>query len=182
MVGILVQFFNPRLGVISKFIQLLGGTSRDLLGLPEAFSSIYVWSGIWQNCGWGTIIFLAALASVDESQHEAAIIDGANRFQRIIHIDFPAILSTAMIVLILDAGTVMNIGFEKVFLMQNSLNLTASEVISTYVYKTGIGGNANARPNFSFATAIGLFNSVINFILVVIVNKISKLTSQSSLW
>jgi ABC-type polysaccharide transport system permease subunit len=182
MVGILVQFFNPRFGIISKIIQLFGGTNRDLLGLPGFFPSIYVWSGIWQNCGWGTIIFLAALAGVDESHHEAAIIDGAGRFQRILYIDFPAILPTAMIVLILDAGTIMNIGFEKVFLMQNSLNITASEVISTYVYKTGIGGGMNSRPDFSFATAIGLFNSAVNFILVIMVNKISKITSESSLW
>ncbi len=182
MVGIMVQFFNPRIGIISRVIQMLGGTNRDLLGIPQYFSHLYVWSGIWQNLGFGTIIFLAALASVDSCQHEAAIIDGASRLQRIRHIDFPAILPTVFILLILDCGRIMSVGFEKVFVMQNDLNLVASEVISTFTYKMGIGGGGGYRANFSFGAAIGLFNSVINFILVVSVNKISKMFNQASLW
>jgi putative aldouronate transport system permease protein len=180
MVGILVQFFNPRLGIISRLLQAFGGTDRDLMGLPSAFSHIYVWSGIWQNAGWGTIVYLAALAGVDPSQHEAALIDGATRFQRIWNVDFPAILPTATIMLIMDAGRIMSLGFEKVFLMQNSLNLSASQVISTYVYEVSLGGSG--RSDFSYASAIGLFNSVVNFILVVTVNQISKALNQSSLW
>jgi putative aldouronate transport system permease protein len=183
LVGILVQFFNPRLGVISMFIQLLGGTNRDLMGMPQFFAHIYVWSGIWQNAGWGTIIFLAALSSVDTNLYEAAIIDGTNRLQRVWHIDIPTIIPTAIILLILDAGRIMNVGFEKVFLMQNDLNLSASEVISTYVYKVGIGGTGgNVRTDFSFGAAIGLFNSVINFILVFSVNSLSRMMNQNSLW
>ncbi|MCI8624591.1 MAG: sugar ABC transporter permease [Provencibacterium sp.] len=180
MVGILVQFLNPRIGMLAQFLQMLGGTDRDLMGLPQAFPHLYVWSGIWQNVGWGTIIYLAALASVDPSQHEAALIDGANRLQRMLYVDLPAILPTAIIMLILDAGRIMNIGFEKVFLMQNDLNLSASEVISTYVYKMGIGGTG--RSDFSYGAAIGLFNSAVNFILVVTVNQISKAMKQNSLW
>lgn len=183
MVGILVQFFNPRIGIISLFLQLMGGDGRDLLGMPQFFSHIYVWSGIWQNAGWGTIIFLAALSSVDTALYEAAIIDGANRLQRIWHIDIPAIIPTAIILLILDSGRIMNVGFEKVFLMQNNLNLSASEVISTYVYKVGIGGTGgNVRTDFSFGAAIGLFNSIINFILVFSVNSFSRMLKQTSLW
>ena len=179
MVGILLRFFNPHLGIISKIIQFIGGTDRDLFGLPEAFSHLYVWSGIWQNAGWGTIIFLATLAGVDPCQHEAALIDGASRLKRIWYIDLPAILPTAVIMLILDTGHVMSVGFEKVFLMQNSLNLSASEVISTYVYKVGI---ASGSPNYSMASAIGLFNSSINLALIIIVNSISKMLKQATLW
>ncbi len=181
MVGILVQFFNPRLGMLSKLFQYFGGTNRDLLGFPSAFSHIYVWSGIWQNVGWGTIIYLAALAGVDPSQHEAAIIDGASRFQRVLYVDIPVIIPTAVILLILDSGRIMNVGFEKAFLMQNNLNLSASEIISTYVYKTGIGGTG-MRSDFSYGAAIGLFNSVVNFTLVLTVNKIAQMLKQNSLW
>lgn len=180
MVGILVQFFNSRIGVLGRVINLMTGSNRDLMGIPGAISHIYVWSGIWQNCGWGTIVYLAALAGVDPSQHEAAIIDGATRFQRVIHIDLPAILPTATIMLIMDAGRIMSLGFEKIYLMQNSLNLDATEVISTYVYKMGIGGQG--KTDFSYGAAIDLFNSVVNFLLVMTVNQISKSMKQSSLF
>jgi ABC-type polysaccharide transport system permease subunit len=178
MVGILTQFFNPRLGIIAKML-LPFGISRDLMGIPAAFSHIYVWSGIWQSTGWGTIVYLAALAGVDPNLHEAALCDGASRLQRVWYIDLPAILPTAAIMLIMDAGRVMSLGFEKVYLMQNSLNLSASQVISTYVYEVSLGSGRN---DFSYGAAIGLFNSVINFILVLTVNKISKNLNQSSLW
>ncbi len=181
MVGIVTTFFNPLIGILSQVIQYFGGTKRDLMGIPAAFPHIYVWSGIWQNIGWGTIIYLAALAGVDPGQHEAAIVDGANRFQRVLFVDIPAIIPTAVIILILDAGRIMNVGFEKVFLMQNDLNLSASEVISTYVYKVGMGSSIG-KTDFSYGTAIGLFNSVINFALVLTVNRISKMLKQNSLW
>jgi len=180
MVGILMQMFSPKIGVLSIFTQYLTGSTRDLLSVPGAFYHIYVWSGLWQHVGWGTIIYIAALAAVDPALHEAAIIDGASRIQRMFYIELPAILPTATILLILNTGAIMNVGFEKAFLMQNSLNLSASEVISTYVYKQGIAGTG--RNAFSYAAAIGLFNSVINFILVVGVNQFSKLIKQETLW
>jgi putative aldouronate transport system permease protein len=140
---------------------------------------MYVWSGIWQSTGWGTIIYIAALAGVSTEQHEAAICDGASRFQRVLHIDIPAIMPTIAITLILRCGSLMGVGFEKAFLMQNSLNLRSSEVISTYVYKVGLSAGGG---DFSYATAIGLFNSLINLILLSTVNWTSRRVSDSSLW
>ena len=181
IVGMLTQMFNPRTGAFGVFAKLFTGqmTSVDLLAMPNAFPHMYVWSGIWQGIGWSSIIYIAALSSVDDELHEAAQIDGASRWQRVLHIDLPSILPTATIMLILDAGGIMNVGFEKVYLMQNALNISRSEVISTYVYNVGM---QIAGGDFSFATAIGLFNSVINFILLVIVNSITKKLSSTSLW
>lgn len=180
IVGMLMQIFNPRTGAFGVISQMLTGEMiPDLFSKPEAFPHMYVWSGIWQGIGWGSIIYIAALAGVDSELHEAAQIDGATRWQRVIHIDFPSIRPTATIMLILAAGGIMNVGFEKVYLMQNSLNISSSEVISTYVYKVGM---AIGTGDFSFATAIGLFNSVINFVLLIIVNVISKKMSNTSLW
>lgn len=181
IVGMLTQMFNPRTGAFGVLAKLFTGqmTSVDLLAMPDAFPHMYVWSGIWQGIGWSSIIYIAALSSVDDELHEAAQIDGASRWQRVLHIDFPSILPTATIMLILDAGGIMNVGFEKVYLMQNALNISRSEVISTYVYKVGM---QIAGGDFAFATAIGLFNSVINFILLVFVNSITKKLSSTSLW
>lgn len=179
LVGMILQFTSPRVGIINNFIQIFGGEPIDFMSKPSLFSSLYVWSGVWQNCGWGTIVYLAALAGVDTELHEAAMIDGASRFQRVCHIEFPLILPTTITMLILQFGNIMNIGFEKVFLMQNSLNRDASEVISTMVYKVGLSA---ALPDYSYATAIGLFNSVINLVLVIVVNRISKRVSNTSLW
>lgn len=183
VVGMMMQFLNPRMGIISLALQKLGGTERDLLGLSPVFPHLYVWSDVWKSAGYGTIIFLAALAAVDPFLHQAALIDGATRWQRIIYIDFPALMPVLTIVLIMQFGRVMNVGFEKVFLMQNDLNLETSEIITTYVYKVGIGGGAGTqRTDYSYGTAIGLFNSIINFVLVLLVNKISKVMNQASLW
>ena len=179
MVGILIRFFNPTLGVISRMIQALGGTDRDLMGMADAIPHIYVWSGIWQNAGWSTILFLATLTAVDSELHEAAIIDGATRMRRIWHIDLPTLKPTMVICFIMDCGNIMNVGYEKMLLMQNDLNRATTEIISTYVYAQGIG---TGSPNYSYATAIGLFNSVINFLLIVVVNQVSKRLGQSSLW
>lgn len=179
MVGMLLQFLNPQVGVINMVRNLSGLEPVDFMGKPELFRSLYVWSGVWQSAGWGTIIYLAALAAIDPELHEAAIVDGAGRFKRILHIDIPGILPTAVIMLILNVGRVMNLGFEKVFLMQNPLNLRVSEIISTYVYKVGLG---SARANYSYAAAIGLFNSLINFFLIVTVNRIAKTWGETSLW
>ena len=180
MVGIMVQLFNVRIGLVPQLYQRITGEPMiDLFGSAEAFPHLYVWSGIWSSTGWNTVIYMAALASVDPEQHEAALIDGASRFQRLLFVDLPAIIPTITITLILRFGNIMGIGFDKVYLMQNELNLRASEVISTYVYKTGLAAGGG---NFSYATAIGMFNSVINLILISIVNAISRKVGETSLW
>lgn len=179
MVGIIIQFLSPKVGVINYLITALGGTEIDFMGRPEYFRNIYVWTNIWQGTGWTAIIYLSALSSVDPGLHEAALVDGANRFQRMWYIDLPSILPTIAIMLTLRMGNIMNVGFEKVLLMQNDLNTGASEIISTYVYKAG---PAAAAPDFSYAAAIGLFNSIINLVLIMIVNKINAKINETSLW
>ena len=179
LVGLLIQFLSPRFGAVNAVIKAFGFDSILFMGEPELFWSVYVWSGIWQEAGWGTIIFLAALASIDPTLHEAAIVDGASKLQRTWRIDVPGILPTAVILLILRVGQLMNVGFEKVILMQNPLNLQSSEIIQTFVYKIGIESNL---PAYSYSAAIGLFNSVINFALIVTVNEIAKRVSNTSLW
>lgn len=179
MVGILIRFFNPRLGIISQLIQLFGGTDRDLMGVARAVPHIYVWSGIWQNAGWSTILFLATLSGVDPQLHEAAIVDGASRIRRVWHIDLPTLVPTMVIVLILSLGGILGVDFEKILLMQNDLNQSTTQVIATYVYYKGI---ASALPEYSYASAIGLFNSVISFTLIALVNRIAKSLNQATLW
>ena len=151
----------------------------DFFARPEDFRPLYVFSGIWQSAGWNSIIYISALAGVEPQLHEAAIVDGASIFKRVVHIDLPCILPTVVIMLILNMGSFLSIGFEKVYLMQNDLNAVTSEIIDTYVYKMGL---ASASANFSYSTAIGLFQSVIGFILTVAVNRISKLLTKTSLW
>ena len=181
MIGILYQIFNPRTGLYGIAVEALTGVyPTDINASPNGFRHLYVWSGVWQGFGWGSIIYTAALAGVDPSYHEAAQIDGATRLQRIIHIDLPSILPTIITMLILRMGDVMSIGFEKVYLMQNGMNLAASEVISTYEYSIGLGGSG--ATDFSYATAIGLFNSVINLIMVMAVNRFAKKHGETSLW
>ena len=141
------------------------------------FADIYVWSDVWQGTGWASILYMSALAGIDPQLHEAAIIDGASKVKRIWHIDLPGIMPIIVIRLILRCGSVMNVGFEKVYLLQNALNLVSSETIQTYTYKIGIGGG-----EFSFSTAIGLFNSIVNFLLIIIVNNISKRVGEVGLW
>ena len=140
---------------------------------------MYVWSGVWQSAGYSAIIFISALAGVDPQLHEAAAIDGASMWKRVWHIDIPGILPTITIMLILRMGSLMSIGFEKIFLMQNSTNLAVSEVIETYVYKQGITAS---KPDFSYATAVGLFQNVISFILVMLANSVSRRVSSFGLW
>ncbi len=173
MVGILMQVLSPVTGLYGNLYRAFVADAypKDILGRPGAFIHLYVWSGIWQSLGWSTIIYIAALSGVDPQLHEAAEIDGASRFRRVLHIDLPTILPTASIMLILNAGGLMNVGFEKVYLMQNNLNLIYSEVISTYVYKVGMTAGGG---QFSYASAIGLFNSVINCTLLVLVNALSR--------
>jgi putative aldouronate transport system permease protein len=177
IVGMLMIMLSPRSGIINSLLQTLGMEKIFFMAEPKWFRTIYVWSGVWQNTGWNSIIYLAALASVDSSVHEAAIIDGADKIKRIWYIDLPSLIPTITILFILNMGSVMNVGFEKVYLMQNSLNLSVSEVISTYVYKTGL-----INTQFSFSTAVGLFNSAINLFFLVSVNKLTKRLNNSSLW
>lgn len=179
MVGIILQLVHPRIGLINNAIKALGGTPIDFMAKAKYFPSIYVWSGVWQSTGWGTIIYLAALAGIDPELHEAAVIDGASRLQRVKYVDLPGILPTIVVILILNAGNIMNVGFEKAFLLQNNLNLDTSEIIATYTYKMGL---ASAASDFSYASAIGFFNSVVNMILILIVNYIAKKLGEISLW
>ena len=180
LVSILMQVLNPRVGLVANIAGMLGIESiPNLMADPKAFRHLYVWSGIWQATGYNSIIYIASLASTDPELHEAAEIDGANRFQRVLHIDLPTIIPTASILLIMNAGRVMTVGFEKVYLMQNNMNVSTSQVISTYVYEVGI---ASTIQNFSYATSIDLFNSVINFLLIVSVNQLSKRFSSNSIF
>lgn len=177
MVSIIMLFLAPRLGFVNVVMNHMGMDSINFLGEPGMFRSIYVWSDIWQTAGYYSVIFLAALAGVDPSLYEAAKVDGASRFQKIWHVDLPGILPTIIVVLILNVGNVMAIGFEKVYLLQNPLNTVNSEIIATYVYKVGL-----LNANYSFATAVGLFNSVINLFLLIVVNSLAKRFSNNSIW
>jgi len=177
LVGMLMQVLDPRVGVINQIITLFGGEPVNLMGKAEYFKSIYVWTTIWQGTGYSAVIYLAALAGVSRDLQEACVIDGASKLRRIWHVDLPSIRPTIVILLVLSFGSVMNVGFEMIFLMQNSLNLAASEIISTYVYKVGL-----INANFSFSTAIGLFNSVINLILLVSANYMARKFTDNSLW
>lgn len=180
LVGMVNQFFNPFVGLYGNIYKMMFGTNApDLLSSPTSFLHLYVWSGVWQNMGWDSIIYLAALSSVSPDLHEAAQMDGASRLRRVISIDLPAIMPTIILLLIINAGQVMNLGFEKIYLMQNDVNLRLSEVISTYVYKVGISASGG---NYSYATAIGMFNSIINFILVSTVNWLANKYGDTSLW
>jgi len=177
MVAVVLQMLDPKVGIVNRLIVALGGKAINFIGIPELFKTIYVFSGIWQSMGYSSIVYIAALSSIDPQLEEAAIIDGATRIQKIWHVDIPGIMPTAVILLILNMGRIMSVGFEKIYLMQNSLNMPASDVISTYVYKIGL-----QSAQYSFASAVGLFNSVINTLLIIIVNQIAKKFSETSLW
>jgi multiple sugar transport system permease protein/putative aldouronate transport system permease protein len=179
MVGIILRFLDMRTGPINLFLQWLGFSAINFMGEAGLFPSIYVWSNIWQYTGFNSIIYMAALNNIDPALHEAAVIDGASRVRRIWHIDLPGILPVIVVMLILNMGQILSIGFEKAFLLQNPLNLSTSEIISTYLYKIGIVGGFT---NFSFAAAIGLFNAAIGFILIVTAQKISKRLAGFGLW
>jgi putative aldouronate transport system permease protein len=179
MAGIVLELLDPINGIVNKLLGILDIGPINFMGKPDYFSSIYVWSGIWQNVGFSCIIYLAALAGVDPAQHEAAVIDGANKFQRMIHVDLPSIIPVMIILLILNTGHIMDLGFEKVLLLQNPLNLRTSEIIDTYVYKVGLASQAM---NYSYSTAINLFKSVIGLILLISVNQLAKKAKQESLW
>ena len=177
MSGMLIIFLNPDTGIFNVIRHIFGISSLDFLAKPRLFKSIYVWSGVWQSMGFSSIIYISALSGVDYQLHEAAIVDGASKLKRIWHVDLPSIKPTIMMLFILNMGQIMNVGFEKVFLLQNSLNFKASDVIATYVYRVGLVNN-----DYSYSTAVGLFNSVINLLLVIVANKVSRKLTEESLW
>ena len=177
MCGMLIAFLNPNTGIINKLIAALGGEPVPFLSEAALFPSIYVWSGVWQGMGWSSIIYISALSGVDPQTHEAAIIDGATKVQRMIHVDLPAIKPTVVMLLILQLGSLMNVGFEKVYLLKNSLNQSASAIISTYTYEVGL-----INSDYGYSTAVGLFNSVINVILLVGANWFCKKVADESLF
>lgn len=179
LVGMMYQFLSPKFGIVNQLIGLFGKDPVMFMGSEQWFRHLYVWSDIWQQMGWSSIIYLSVLSTVDGDQHEAAIMDGASRFKRVLHVDLPAIIPTAVILLILNTGYIMSLGFEKVYLMQNTMNLSSSEVISTYLYKLSF---ASSLPNYSYSAAIGFFNSIINFTILCIVNGLAKRYGNTSLW
>ena len=176
MCGMIILFLSPSTGIIAKLAGLFGFTLPNLMGSASAFPSIYVWTEAWQHVGWDSILYIATLSAIDPTLYEAATMDGASKWKRMIHIDVPALLPTATIMFILRMGSVMSVGFEKIYLLQNTLNSSTSEIISTYVYKMGLVSN-----QYSLSSAIGLFNNVINLVLLLMVNYTSKKLSDTSL-
>ena len=177
LVGIMVSLFSPSQGAVNTLLGMLGIEPIYFFGSPKYFRHLYVWSGVWQGMGWSAIIYLAALSGVDVALHEAADIDGASRLQKIFYINIPTILPTVIIMLILQLGKIASVGYEKVYLMQNDLNVATAEVISTYVYKRGVLGGS-----YSFSAAVGLFNNLVNVTMLLISNTISKRVSKTGLF
>jgi putative aldouronate transport system permease protein len=177
VVGMLVAFLDPETGIVNLAIKELGGNPISFLTSSDWFRHLFVWSDQWQHLGWNTIIYLAALAGVNPELHEVAKVDGATRIQRIVHVNVPSILPTVVVLFILSLGNFMAIGFEKVLLMQNSLNAQTSDIIQTFVYETGL-----LEGQYSFAAAVGLFESVINIVLLVTFNHLARKYSDNSLW
>ncbi len=178
MVGLLMQILSFRTGIVNNVLVGLGLERINFMGKASYFRSIFVWSGIWQNAGYSSIIYISALAGVDTQLHEAAMLDGASKWKRVLHIDLPCIAPTIVIQFILSIGSILNVGYQKVLLMQNATNKQVSEVIDTFVYNSGI---AAGLPNYSYTTAVGMFKSVICLILIVLANQISKKISDTSL-
>lgn len=177
MVGLLLIWLSPSSGLVGAFYRLLGKDAPNVMTSASGFPSIYVWSDIWQHSGWDSIVFLAALSSIDPTLYEAATVDGATRWQKMRYIDLPLLMSTACIMLILRAGNLMNVGFEKVFLMQNDLNMSTSEIIATYVYKMGLRNS-----QYAVSTAVNLFNNLVNFVLLLLVNCVTRKLGETSLF
>lgn len=177
--SMVIQFTNARTGMINSFLALFGIPPANYMAQKDAYYSIYVWSGVWQDLGYSSIIYIAALSGISPELHEAAIVDGAGILRRAWHIDVPGVMPTFCVLLIMRCGSLLNVGFEKALLLQNSLNMSVSEVISTYSYNIGLN---SATPQYSYASAIGLFTSVINLILLCLVNGVARRVSGSSLW
>ncbi len=174
--GMMIDFLSVR-GVVNDIIVILGGSRSNLLMQPHLFQPLYVVSGIWQDAGWSAIIYLAALSAINEELYEAAIIDGASRWKQTLNVTIPSIMPTIIIMLILRMGEMMSVGYEKIILLYNPVTYSTADVISSFVYRKGL-----LEFSYSYSTAVGLFNSVINFILLVSANWISRKTSETSLW
>ena len=177
LVGMMMMLMETRVGIVNRLLGLIGIGPINFMGDPKLFRHVYVWSGVWQTSGYNCIVYIAALAGISSELQEAAVIDGASKIQRIWHVDLPCIRPTITIILIMGFGYTMNVGFEKVFLMQNSLNTSTSEIISTYVYKVGMQSS-----NFGLSTAIGLLSSVVNLVLLGMANVVAKKVGDTSLW
>lgn len=177
LISMMSLFFSPQYGFINTIIEVLGGEKYSFLTEKAAFPHMYVWSGVWQGLGWGAIVYIAALSSVDPGLHEAAKLDGASRIQRIIHINIPAIMPTIIIMLIMRVGQIMSVGSDKALLMRNDLNMEVSEVIGTFVYYRGL-----INHDYSYAAAVGLFTNVINVILLMLANAVANKVSETSLF
>jgi len=177
MAGMIILFLSPSSGIIPKLLGYAGIEMGNIMGKAGAFSSIYAWTEVWQHVGWDSIMYIAALSAVAPELYEAAEIDGASKWQRTLYIDLPMLTTTAVVLFILRSGTIMSVGFEKVYLLQNSLNMSTSETISTYVYKMGLRSN-----QYSLSAAISLFNNVINFIILLLVNYAAGKLSDTSLF
>ena len=177
LVSMLSCFFSMNSGFVNRLIVRLGGTQKQFMGLAEYFRHMFVWSGVWQSMGWGSIIYMAALSGVNSELHESAMIDGAGKLQRIWHVDLPSILPTIVIMLILQVGSIMNLDFEKPYLMQNDMNISVSEMLSTYNYKQGI-----VKTRYSYSASIGLFTNVVNLTMLLLVNACSRKFTETSLW
>ena len=177
MASMITIFLRNEVGLINRLISFFGMESKPFMSVPDWFAWIYILSGIWQSTGWSSIIYLSSLSGVDPEQHESAMIDGASRLRRIWHINLPHLLPTITIMFILAVGRIMSVGFEKAFLLQNDLNLPQSEIISTYVYKVGL-----LQVQYSYSAAIGMFNSIINFVLLVGVNFVARKAGETSIW
>lgn len=176
LVGMLNIMLSPSSGLIGAIYKLFGAQAPNLLASPRLFPSLYVWSDVWQNAGWDAIVYLAALASVDPNLYEAATVDGAGKRQKMLYIDLPMLLPMSCVMLILRAGGIMNVSFEKAYLMQNDLNLSVSEMISTYVYKLGI-----INSQYSLSAAVNLFNTLVNLALLLLVNQITRHLGDTSI-
>ena len=179
LVGIMIQVFHPRIGLTAFIARMLEVDAPNWMGSRSAFPHVYVGSGLWQNVGFRAIIYLAVLATIDPTLHEAAIVDGANKIQRMWYIDLPGLLPTAVVLLVLQTGRVLNISFEKIYLMQNPINIRVSEVISTYVYKVGL---LSPVLDFSYATAIGLLQGLVSLLLIISVNRLARRLSGHGIW
>lgn len=177
MCGLILIFLSPSSGLFANIFRLFGWEFPNLIASESAFSHVYVWTDVWQHLGWDSIIYLAALSAIDPTYYEAATIDGATTMQKIWYVDIPLIMPTTMVLLIMRAGSILGVGFEKVFLLQNTQNIMASEIISTYVYKMGM-----QSMQYGLSTAIGLFNTVVNVIVLFLVNWLSKKLTDTSVF
>lgn len=177
LVSMIIQFTDISSGFINQIIKLFGGSAKNFMGEAKYFRTIYVITGVWQGAGYSAVVYLAALSGVSSELYDAAMVDGASKMKRIWHIDLPSIAPTIIVLFILNTGSILSVGFEKIYLMQNNINIKISEVISTYVYKMGLQNS-----NFSYSTAVGLFNSVVNFAMLVLCNTLSRKVTDVGLW